>query len=181
MGEQPVPLLLTRLPWPQVQPPGEAEGELWHPRIPLPRGGQLRAGLLLHGHVEHGRHHLHAVRQGWGGGGGGFQHHARTELPWAWSCPQAVHVPQAPGCLVGWWRVLDGEMGRWGCGTPSWAGEGLCLHLQAGKGSAQLQAGAQHGASSRTPPPISGPPCLAPWDSPGQIGSVLGGLGGATA
>lgn len=53
---------------PQVQPPGEAESEFWHPRVPLPRGGQLRAGLLLHGHVEHGRHHLHAVRRGpfWG-------------------------------------------------------------------------------------------------------------------
>lgn len=113
--------------------------------------------------------------------GGGFQHRARTELPWAWSRSQAVHVLQAPGCWVGWWRVLDGEMGRWGWGTLSWAGEGLYLHLQAGKGSAQLQAGARRGASSCTPPPVSGPLCLAPWDSPGQIVSVLGDLGGAAA
>ncbi|NXQ93803.1 MYLK2 kinase, partial [Sagittarius serpentarius] len=40
-----------------------------------------------------------------------------------------------------------------------------------------LKAGAQHGASSHTPPPFSGPPCLAPWGGPGQTGSVAGGFG----
>lgn len=106
---------------------------------------------------------------------------ARAELHWARSHPQAVRVPWAPGCLVSWWRVLDGEMGRWGWGSASRARECLFSRVQAVNSSAQLQAGAQHGASSRTPPLPLGLSCFAPWGSPSWVCSILGGFGGAAA
>lgn len=141
MGEQPVPLLLTRLPWPQVQPPGEAEGELWHPRIPLPRGGQLRAGLLLHGHVEHGRHHLHAVRQGWGGGG------ASSTMP-GQSCPGHGVVPKLYMCPrhpAVWWAGGGCWMGRWAGGAAGHrAGLGRVCACICRQGKAQPSCRQEH-------------------------------------
>lgn len=72
-------------------------------------------------------------------------------------------------------------MGRWaggagGRGAASGARECLCPHVRAGNSPVQLQAGAQRGPSSRTLPPFSGLPCLAPQGSPSQIGSIPGGV-----
>lgn len=52
----------------------------------------------------------------------------RAELPWAWSHPQAVSVPQSPCCVVGWW------MGRWAGGAGgSKQGWGMSMPTSAGR------------------------------------------------
>lgn len=66
------------------------------------------------------------VRAGWG-----------LPVP-CWGAVMLGH--SSPGCrvvprhLAAWWQILDGEMAVWGLG--------------AGRGSAQLQAGAQDGGST---------------------------------
>ncbi len=40
----------------------EGPRDVGYPGVRQPGGGQLRAALTQHGHVEHRRHHLHPVR-----------------------------------------------------------------------------------------------------------------------